>query len=108
MKKGRANVLYCWLLIWCGTFRQQEKVEHEFLVLQAIAVIKKMSQKKDDALATYLLLMLQEVFASDNEALLRYLVELWKIDLELPVNPQFEYFDFRTNERRTTFRTAKK
>lgn len=50
-------------------------------MLQAIAVIKKMSSKKDEALAAYLLLMLQEVFSSGEESLLRYLVELWKIDL---------------------------
>ena len=31
-KNDRANILYCWLLAWCGTFKAQQRAEREFLV----------------------------------------------------------------------------
>ena len=83
------NIFYSWLLIWCGTFAAQDALEQEFLVLQAISVINKMTaneSKREENLFRYILLMLQVVFVSvkDKDKLLFYLAELWKIDLELP------------------------
>ena len=80
-KNDRANILYCWLLAWCGTFKAQQRAEREFLVCQAIQVIKKMCTNQDTDLTTYVLLMLQVVFSLAQPEFLRYLVELWKYDL---------------------------
>ena len=96
--------------MWCGTFKAQEKIEREFLALQAIQVIKKMCQQsqngRDHDLVTYVLLMLQVVFVAGKPELLTYFVELWKYDLQLPTSPIFEFYDFKANERRTTYNTA--
>ena len=55
---------------------------------------------------TYVLLMLQVVFSLAQPEFLRYLVELWKYDLQLQTTQQFEYYDFKASERSTTFRAA--
>ena len=31
LKSEPANIFMCWLLMWCGTFKYQEKNEREFL-----------------------------------------------------------------------------
>ena len=56
-------------------------------MLQAIQVVKKMFQHQEDyALVTYVLMMLQAVFSSPKSDYLRYLIELWKHDLQLPTS----------------------
>jgi hypothetical protein len=37
----------CWLLAWCGTLAYQDPEERDFLVHQAIEVLKKMVYKVD-------------------------------------------------------------
>jgi hypothetical protein len=64
-----------------------------------------MSQKDSD-IATYILLMLSVTFGDEKEDFVKYLVELWKYDLNLPMSQAFAYYDFRANERRTTFVSA--
>lgn len=106
LKNDRANILFCWLLMWCGTFESQQNTEKEFLVLQAIQVINKMCQNQDNDLMTYILLMLQVVFKSAKPSYLSFLCELWMYDLQLPTSQAFEYYNFKANERRTTFNAA--
>lgn len=48
--------------------------------------------------------MLKEVYTKEKGILLKYLTELWTLDLELPYNSDFEFFDYQINARRTTFR----
>ena len=76
------------------------------MLFQAIQVIKKISRKKDADMATYVLLMISVTFGDEKEDFVKYLVELWKIDLELPMSQAFAYYDFKANERRTTFVSA--
>ena len=65
-----------------------------------------MSTKGDKDTANYVMLMLNVTFGDEREDFVKYLVELWKYDLNLPMSQTFAYYDFRANERRTTFVSA--
>ena len=86
LKGQHANVFMCWLLIWCGCFKQQEKNEREFLAHQAILVVKKMFYRVEQEVAELIILMMQVAFTEGTEVIVRYLRELYLIDLKLPNN----------------------
>lgn len=46
-KLFQLNIYLCWLLAWCGTLAYQDPEERDFLVHQAIEVLKKMVYKVD-------------------------------------------------------------
>jgi len=46
-KNFHLNIYLCWLLAWCGTLAYQDPDERDFLVHQAIEVLKKMVYKVD-------------------------------------------------------------
>ena len=85
----------CWLLVWSGTFRYQEKNERDFLAHQAIAVVKKMFYRVEQDVADLIILMMQVAFVEGTEEIVRSLRELYLIDLKLPPNQAVEQYNLR-------------
>lgn len=73
----------CWLLLWCGSFRYQEKNERDFLATQAIQVVKKMFYRVEQEVAEIIILMMHVAFTEGTEAIVRQFRELYLIDLKL-------------------------
>lgn len=57
-------------------------------------------------MSNFILLMLNVTFGDGHENFVKFLVELWKIDLKLPLTQSFTTYDFKANERNTTFHVA--
>lgn len=85
-KSDAANVFMCWLLLWGGTFKYQDKNEREFLAHQAIQVVKKMFYRVEQEIADLIILMMHVAFTEGSEAIVRQFRELYIIDLRLPNN----------------------
>lgn len=86
VKSQQANVFMCWLLMWCGSFRYQEKNERDFLATQAIQVVKKMFYRVEQEVAEIIILMMHVAFTEGTESIVRQFRELYLIDLKLPSN----------------------
>ena len=84
LKSEPANIFMCWLLMWCGTFKYQEKNEREFLAFQAIQVVKKMFYRVEQEVAELIILMMHVAFTEGTEVIVRNFRELYLIDLKLP------------------------
>ena len=95
LKSEPANIFMCWLLMWCGTFKYQEKNEREFLAFQAIQVVKKMFYRVEQEVAELIILMMHVAFTEGTEVIVRNFRELYLIDLKLPNHQAVEQFNLR-------------
>ena len=86
MKKPRANVYICWILIFCGSFNYQEKKEREFLAFQAIQILKRMYFRVDEDVIDLIKLMMFVAYTLGTEQIVKYFYELYFEDLKLPQN----------------------
>lgn len=86
-KNFQLNIYLCWLLAWCGTLAYQDPEERDFLVHQAIEVLKKMVYKVDPNPQSEIFeLMMDSAFQHGDESMVRQLFEIYSEEFKLQQN----------------------
>ena len=66
-RKERTYVHLCWIYMWCGTFKQQERKEKFFRLNQLIQVIAKLKAKCMPQIDTELFALIIDTCYKDGE-----------------------------------------
>jgi len=86
-KNFQLNIYLCWLVAWCGTLAYQDPEERDFLVHQAIEVLKKMVYKVDPNPQSEIFeLMMDSAFQHGDENMVAKLFEIYSEEFKLQQN----------------------
>lgn len=81
------NIYVCWLLCWCATLAYQDPEERDFLVHQAIEVLKRMVYKYDPSPNIEIFeIMMDSAFQHGDENMVRQLFEIYSEEFKLQQN----------------------
>lgn len=86
-KIAQLNIYLCWLLCWCGTLAYQDPEERDFLVHQAIEVLKKMVYRVDpNPTIEVFEIMMDSAFQHGDENMVRLLFEIYSEEFKMQQN----------------------